>query len=145
MKILDTSSLTCPRSFICVFPRLQCISSSVPLLPLSTRSVRKSFRLLLSFSSFLTPYVIIPLFLSSAATASSPLSVTLPLFPARCDQLGDISPRVIPGDRTSGGRALLHLSSFSASPSVSPLHTWLSCHSCSSLPVTPSSPPPIWG
>ncbi|CAB1442282.1 unnamed protein product [Pleuronectes platessa] len=29
-----------------------------------------------------------------------------------------------------------------ASPSVSPLHTWLSCHSCSSLPVTPflSSP-----
>lgn len=44
---------------------------------------------------------------------SSPsLSVTIPLFSARCDQLGDISPTDIPGDRTSGGHALLHLSSF---------------------------------
>lgn len=73
---------------------------------------------------------------SPSLPLSPPLSVTLPLFSARCDQLGDISPTDIPGDRTSGGHALLHLSSFCL-PSVSPLHIWLSCHSCSTSPSAP--------
>lgn len=78
-----------------------------------------------------------PLFSSfHSLSLSSSLSVTLPPFSARCDQLGDISPTDFPGDRTSGGHGLLHLSSFCL-PSVSPLHTWLSCHSCSSLPSAP--------
>lgn len=91
--------------------------------------------ILLLVLSCLTSFVTIPLFLRSLSL-SSPLSVTLPLFSARCDQLGDISPTDIPGDRTSGGHALLHLSSFCL-PSVSPLNTWLSWHSCSSSPSAP--------
>lgn len=78
---------------------------------------------------FVTP----PFLSSTLLSPSSPFSVTLPLFSARCDQLGDISPTDIPGDRTSGGHALLHLSS-PCLPSVSPLHTWLSCHSRFLLP-----------
>lgn len=80
------------------------------------------------FLSLLTSFIIIPLYLSSTASLSSPLSVTHPLFSACCDQLGDISPTDIPGDRTSAGHILLHLSS-SCLSLVSPLRTWLSCHS----------------
>lgn len=49
-----------------------------------------SLFLILSNFSFSSPLVLHSLSLSS---------VTLPLFPARCDQLGDISPADIPGDR----------------------------------------------
>ena len=73
---------------------------------------------------------------SLSLSVLSSLSVTFPLFPARCDQLGDINPTDIPGDRTSGGHILLHLSSFCLL-SVSPLHTWLSCHSYSSSQSSP--------
>lgn len=85
--------------------------------------------------SLLTSFLPIPLF-SHSLCMSSPRSVTLPLFSARCDQLGDISPTNIPGDRTSGGHALLHLSSFCL-PSVSLLNTWPSWHFCSSSPSAP--------
>lgn len=55
------------------------------------------------------------LFLSClhSLSLSCPLSVTFPLFSARCDKLGDISPTDIPGDRTSS-RLLLPPLSFSS-------------------------------
>ena len=133
--------LTCPRSFISISTRpilslltathlLFCLLS----LSLSVHVPSSEAYILLLVSSCPTSLGIAPLFLSSTLLSpSSPFSVTLPLFSARCDQLGDISPTDIPGDRTSGGHALLHLSS-PCLPSVSPLHTWLSCHSRFLLP-----------
>lgn len=41
-------------------------------------------------------------------------AVTIPLFPALCDQLGDISPTVIPGDRSPREAALSFISPPSA-------------------------------
>ena len=82
--------------FLCFLPLLYCPEAYILLL----------------FLSFLTFLVITPLFSSSTLDTRS---VMLPLFSAHCDQLGDISPTDISGDRTSGGRILLHLS-LSASP-----------------------------
>lgn len=70
-----------------------------------------------------------PLVLALRSAALSSLCHTASVL-CWCDQLGGINPTDIPGDRASGGHALLHVSS-SSLPSVSPLHTWLSCHSCS--------------
>lgn len=53
------------------------------------------------------------LYCLQSLSLSCPLSVTFPLFSARCDQLGDISPTDIPGDRTSS-RLLLPPLSFSS-------------------------------
>ncbi|XP_056238467.1 uncharacterized protein LOC130173330 [Seriola aureovittata] len=133
---LDTSSLTCPQSFIYVSPcfQPQCISFCVCFLSPCIFSSHPSSRFILS--NFFCHHP--PVLVLHSLCLSSPLSVTLPLFSARCDQLGDISPTDIPGDRTSGGHALLHLSSLCL-PSVSPLHTWLSCHSCSSSLSSPLS------
>lgn len=99
-----------------------------------TSSASETYILL--FLSVLTSFAIIPVPVLHSLSLSCPLSVTLPLFSARCDQLGYFSPTDIPGDRTSGGHALLHLSSFCL-PSLSPLHTRLCCHSCSSSPSAP--------
>lgn len=57
-----------------------------------------------------SPATPVPVLRSPSLSSAPP--VTIPLFSACCDQLGDISPTDIPGDRTSGGHALLHLSSF---------------------------------
>lgn len=59
-----------------------------------------------------TSFIILPpALVPHSLSLSSPLSVIHPLFSARCDQLGDISCTDIPGDGTSTGRTLLHLSS----------------------------------
>lgn len=91
-----------------------------------------AFSLICCFHS--SSYFILPHFLCQSFSF-----VTLPLFPARCDQLRDISATDIPGDRTSGVHGLLHLLSFRL-PSVSSPHTWLSLHSCSSSQITDLAP-----
>lgn len=96
---LGASSLTRPR-FLIHQARLSSHSSlqriSICFTPLAgyvfaLRGLHPcSLFLILSNFSFSSPLVLHSLSLSS---------VTLPLFSARCDQLGDISPADIPGDR----------------------------------------------